>query len=398
MRVCMVAYSFYDTDSRVRRYAEALVRRGDQVDALAVGGPGQPRQETIEGVRLFRLQSRVRDEGGPFSYLLKLLLFFFRSAWFLTVSQFRGRYDLIHVHNLPDFEVFATLVPRLFGTRVILDMHEITPEFYASKFKVGERSWIFRTLALVERVSIAYVNFVIVINHLVERAVIARGSVRPEKCMTILNYPDPRLFHPRAASGKAGKGFTLCYPGSLNRHQGIDIAVEAVGLAAHREPGLHLLIVGDGAERENLRRQIQEKHLEDAITMTGPVPLERVPDLMAGSDVGIVPKRGEGFGGIAFSTKIMEFLSMGVPVVVSRTPIDEFYFNDQLVEFFESGNAQDLAAKILHLMETPERLAALRRAGSEFIASNNWDIKKREYFALVDRLVHGEKKAPAELP
>ena len=74
MRICMVAYSFYENDNRVRRYAESLVRRGDQVDALAVGLPGQPRTEVIEGVRVIRLQSRVRNEGGPLSYLFRMLL------------------------------------------------------------------------------------------------------------------------------------------------------------------------------------------------------------------------------------------------------------------------------------------------------------------------------------
>jgi len=39
-------------------------------------------------------------------------MFFFRSAWFLALRQFREPYDLIHVHSVPDFEVFATLVPR----------------------------------------------------------------------------------------------------------------------------------------------------------------------------------------------------------------------------------------------------------------------------------------------
>ena len=394
MRVCMVAYSFYDADNRVRRYAEALVRRGDQVDALAVGLPGQPRQETIAGVRVFRLQTRVRDEGGPLSYLFRMLLFFLRSAWFLAVRQFREPYALIHVHNLPDFEVFATLVPRLMGARVILDMHEITPEIYVSKFGIGERSWLFRLLALVERISIAYVDYVIVVNHMVERAVLGRRSVRPEKCTVVLNYPDTRIFAARPPAEKTSGTFTICYPGTLARHQGVDVAVEAVALAREKAPGLRFLIIGDGTERENLRRLVSERKLEGVVTMTGTVSLEKVSAVMATIDAGVVPKRVEGFGSIAFSTKIMEFMAMGVPVIASRTPIDEFYFNDRLVEFFESGNAEDLAGKIVHLMEAPERVAAMRQAASEFIAVNNWEVKQKEYFALVDRLV-GVRSATA---
>lgn len=36
MKVCMVAYSFYENDNRVMRYAEALAARGDEVEVLAL--------------------------------------------------------------------------------------------------------------------------------------------------------------------------------------------------------------------------------------------------------------------------------------------------------------------------------------------------------------------------
>lgn len=393
MRVCMLAYSFYDADNRVRRYAEALARRGDEVDAIGVGHAGQPAFDVINGVRVFRLQSRTRDEKGPFSYLLKMLLFFFRSMWFLTKRTFREPYDLIHVHNLPDFEVFATLPQRLRGTRVLLDMHEITPEFYASKFRIGERSLLYRVLALVEKISIAFVDHVIVVNHMVEEAVLNRRSMRPEKCTVILNYPDPRIFRRAAPRVRPGGEFTMCYPGTLSRHQGVDIAVEAVGLLRDQAPGLRFLIIGDGPERENLKRLITERGLEDRISMTGLIPLEQVAEIMTRIDLGVVPKRKEGFGDIAFSTKIMEFMAMGVPVLASRTRIDEFYFNSGLVEFFESGNAADMREKILSLIEHPGRVAELRHNSAEFIAANNWTAKQEEYFALMDRVLAKRKHA-----
>lgn len=391
----MLAYSFYDADNRVRRYAEALVRRGDQVDAIAVGHAGQPASDMINGVRVFRVQSRTRDEKGPFSYLVKMMLFFFRSFWFLTKRAFRDPYDMIHVHNLPDFEVFATVVPRMRGTRVILDMHEVTPEFYASKFRIGERSLLYRLLALVEKVSIAYVDRVVVVNHMVEEAVVGRRSMRPEKCTVILNYPDTRIFKRIAPPVRVGDAFTMCYPGTLSRHQGVDIAVEAVGLLREKAPGLRFLIIGDGPERENLKRLIAERGLEDRVSMTGLIPLEKVAEIMTRIDLGVVPKRKEGFGDIAFSTKIMEFMAMGVPVLASRTRIDEFYFNGGLVEFFESGDAGDMAARISGLIERPERVAELRRNSVEFIDANNWTVKQDEYFALVDGLAGKTRRANA---
>ena len=107
---------------------------------------------------------------------------------------------------------------------------------------------------------------------------------------------------------------------------------------------------------------------------------------MATVDLGVVPKLNNSFGGEAFSTKIMEFMAMNVPVIASRTRIDEYYFTDEMVQFFESGSAEDLATKILCLMRSPERRAALCDCSAEFIASNSWGVKKQEYFSIVDRL------------
>jgi len=56
---------------------------------------------------------------------------------FIARRQFSTRYQLIHVHSVPDFLVFAAIVPKLLGTPVVLDIHDVLPEFYASKFHVA---------------------------------------------------------------------------------------------------------------------------------------------------------------------------------------------------------------------------------------------------------------------
>jgi glycosyltransferase involved in cell wall biosynthesis len=382
----MLAYTFYDADNRVRRYAEALVKRGDQVDAIALARPGQPSVEVIQGVRVFRIQKRVIDEKGPVSYLFKLLLFFVRSAWLVTKRHWREPYAIIHVHSVPDFEVFATLIPRLMGARVILDIHDIVPEFYASKFKVEEGTLVFRLLVLLERLSIAYSNHVIISNHLWYEKITKR-SVRPEKCTAIINYPDLSIFRSRQRVVPPNGEFVMCYPGTLNWHQGLDLAVEATALLHDRTPNLRFRIIGDGPDREKLRTMIEQRHLQDCVSLEGFIPIEQVADTMANVDLGVVPKRKDSFGNEAFSTKIMEFMAMNVPVIASRTRIDEYYFNEDMVQFFESENVEDLAAKILDLMRNPERRRALCASSEHFIALNNWDVKKHEYLDLVDRLI-----------
>jgi hypothetical protein len=124
LRVCHVVYSFYDTDYRVRRYATALARRGDHVDVIALRREGQSRDEVIDGCHVSRLQTRSKDERGPLGYLAKVVLFLMRAAAVVASRHAKQRYDIVHVHNLPDFLVFAALIPRLTGARVILDIHD----------------------------------------------------------------------------------------------------------------------------------------------------------------------------------------------------------------------------------------------------------------------------------
>ena len=54
----------------------------------------------------------MHNEKSPFTYLAKLLLFLLRSSVALTKNSLRKRYDVIHVHSVPDFEVFAALIPK----------------------------------------------------------------------------------------------------------------------------------------------------------------------------------------------------------------------------------------------------------------------------------------------
>lgn len=85
----MVAYTGYESDDRVRRYAETLVKRGYRVDAVALRQEGQSPRDIINGVRVFRIQRRVRNEKSKFAYLMKLILFFLRSALFLTKEHIK---------------------------------------------------------------------------------------------------------------------------------------------------------------------------------------------------------------------------------------------------------------------------------------------------------------------
>jgi glycosyltransferase involved in cell wall biosynthesis len=386
MKVCHVVYAFYETDTRVRMYAEALSERGDHVDVISLRKEGQARYEIVEGVHVNRIQPRVINERNKATYLLRLIKFFVKSSAFLakTTLNGNGRYDLIHIHSVPDFEVFAALIPKLAGSKIILDIHDIMPEFYASKFDVSADSLIFKSLVLTERASTAFANYVIIANHLWERTLTER-SVKKEKCSAFLNYPMPAFFHPYPKNRKDGK-VVLVYPGSLNWHQGVDIAIRAFDRIKTKAPEAEFHIYGNGPAVDYLRQSITERNLNDRVFIRDFLPLDKIVPLMASADIGVVPKRADSFGDQAFSTKVFEFMALGVPVIVSRTQIDSFYFDDSVVKFFSSKDEESLAGAMLELIKNRHLRTTLSRNAAAFIQCHSWSCKKKDYLRLVDEI------------
>jgi glycosyltransferase involved in cell wall biosynthesis len=384
MRVCMLAYTFYEGDNRVRRYAEALVKRGDCVEVVACGRPGQASQVTIEGVRVFRIQTRRIDERSKFDYLFKIMWFLGSSFLFVTLRHLLKPFHLIHVHSVPDFEVFAAALAKLSGARVILDIHDIVPEFYAGKFSKGKVTSLARALMVVEKMCCSFADHVIISNHIWGEKIVAR-SVKTEKCSVILNYPDPVIFH--SPVGRVTNDvFSMIYPGTLSVHQGLDIAIRALAMAKERLPPFHFDIYGRGSEKQQLQELAFSLGLREDVAFHDPLPLDEIAAKMALADLGVIPKRADDFGNEAFSTKIFEFMALNVPVLISSTKIDRYYFNDSIVMFFESGNARELAEKILFLARNKIYRDSMATRASSFIRQYSWDVKQGEYFSLVDSL------------
>ena len=251
----MVGYTFYEYDNRVRRYAETLVRQGHEVDVVALRDPGQKSHEKLGGVAIYRIQTRRQSRGGKLVYLCRLFLFLLASMGTITRLHVRRPYSLVHIHSVPDFEIFAALLPRLTGAKLILDIHDIVPEFYASKFGVAKDSLGFKALSLMERISIAFAHHVIVSNDIWWARLVSR-SVRASKCSSILNYPDPRIFAPRERRRK-DNSFIFIYPGTLGWHQGLDIAVRAFARIAQEIPFAVFHIYGEGPMSTALQSLIE---------------------------------------------------------------------------------------------------------------------------------------------
>ncbi|MBN1846342.1 MAG: glycosyltransferase family 4 protein, partial [Sedimentisphaerales bacterium] len=304
----------------------------------------------------------------------------------LLAMHLRRPYDVIHVHTVPDFEVFAAFLPKCLGAKVILDLHELSPELYLSKFRSDQDSAIYRRMIQVEKASVSFADYVIIVNDFCQKTLLARSPCQ-RKCTVFLNYPDPTIFHPRPRQPDRGNHeCRLLYPGTLNWHQGLDVAIRAFARIRDAAGQAHFYIYGQGPERSRLEALIRQLSLENRVHILPMQPIEAIAGIMAQSDIGVVPKRKDSFGNEAISTKIFEFMSLGVPVVAADTRIDTHYFSDATIQFFRSGDEQDLADKLLDLIRNRRKRNRLAREAQRFVQRYSWRWHRDRYLALIDRL------------
>ncbi len=384
----MIAYSDYISDARIRREAEALAERGDQVECICLPHEEEGEIGELRGVRLHAVNLRRYRGASTWRYLLSYLVFFVKAFLLVAWWHLRRPFDLIQVHTMPDFMVFAALVPRLLGAGVLLDVHDLMPELYMSKFNMSADRWPIRAVTWMERASIAFAHRAIAVHKPHLKALVAHGSPAG-KFEVLLNTPDPAVFAPRAKRQRSGP-FRLVYHGTISRRHGLELAIRAAALARTEIGELKLAIIGDGDDLDRLLRLTGELGLEGLVEFTRKsVPVSELPGVLEGADLGVVPLKKDSFTQYMLPVKLMEYVMLGIPVIATRTSTIEEYFDDSMIEFIRGDCEEELAGCIVRLHRDSGRRTAMASNAAEFTRNFNWDKQKQVYYRLVDSLSTG---------
>lgn len=387
---CMVVYAPYPYyETRVQREAEALIARGYEVDLICPVYRDDPAVDHHGGVTIYRINLRWHRKKGLMSQFGQYAKFIFLSAVKLTSLHFKRRYSVIQCHNLPDVLVFSALIPRLMGARVILDLHDLMPEFYQGKFKQSSNSFWLRLIYLQERWSCRFASHVITVTKHWRETLIRRG-VPPDKCSVVMNLADTRIFKPLTREELASRNdshFNLFYHGDMPERYGLDLLIRAVARLHEQYPQLHLILVGGGQFLDRLKQIAAELNLdENTVEFMGGIPAEQLRPQFARADLGVVPYRNDIFTDSLLPTKLMEYALLGLPTIAARTTAISGYFDDSMVKFFQPDNLDDLANSIASMIDDPALREEYTRGIGRFNELHNWAQESADYAAIVDRL------------
>lgn len=369
----MVVYAYYPWDeSRVQREAKALVEMGHKVDVLCLRKKGEPSKGSEGGVNFYRLPVQRYYSKNLIAQLTGYFVFFVFS--FLWLAKNGNRYKNIHFHTPPDAIVFAGLIPKLFGKRIILDIHDLQPELYMAKFG---KSPIIKKLIVIEKLSCLFTDNVITVTKIWCNRLWERG-VSKNKCNVIMNLPDEKVFYPRQKV-KKGTGLNLVYHGTLVKRYGVDIGIKAVSIVKNSIPDIKFNVIGAGEELDNLIKLASELGVTDNVYFSKKfVPVNELPDILSNMDVGIIGNRNDCFTSEVFNAKLQEYMALGIPIIASQTIGIKQYLDEQSVLFFTPESEKELAEKIIYLYNNPVKRQEFASNARKFFISHNWKTESQK--------------------
>ena len=205
-RVCMVAYTVYDWDARIRREAETLAATGEyEVRVLALKTDEVARDYVLNGICVQQLNVRKYRGKNPLKYIGSYLIFTLRALMAVRQLARRKAVDVVHIHNMPNFLVAAALVPRLQGKTVVLDIHDTMPETFSATFSPKYRKLFLPILNLEERLCCAAADRIVTVNQVQQDAIVARQPWSRRKMIVSMNVPDRRLFTARDSAASMAR-------------------------------------------------------------------------------------------------------------------------------------------------------------------------------------------------
>ena len=385
-RVLIIAYTDYIFDARVKRHAEALTQHGYSVDVICLADQRAPqRPVNVIGISVPRYRGHSQVE-----YIRQYLRFFAKSIYTAAKLNRKHHYDVVIVCSMPDAAVVTGLIPKLSGSKLVLDIHDTMPELYREKFPGSSGAIGAAALRIEERVSARIADVVFAVHDL-HAARLQASGIAPNKIVVILNTPDPRLFQPLTRSEQGNvDDFTVVTHGTINRRLGLDTAVEAVRLVRDQIPDMKFRVIGPGEHRESVRHHVQRLDLNDIVQFEDGVPLEALADALRGAAVGLVPNEATAATELMLPVKLLEYVSLGIPVIASRLRTIRHYFTEDCLRYFEPANAESLAESLMDLYRHPEKRRRFGRRASEAAEGLSWHTQRHILCKTIELLVAGE--------
>ena len=366
MKVCHFTSAHNSTDNRIlEKECKSLAKNGYDVYLVAAGAS---REE--DGVKI------VGMKGKPESRVKRLLSFsreVYKTAAGLDC-------DLYHFHD-PELLPYGLKLSRK-GKKVIFDSHEKYSD------QIAVKSYLHGLAPVIAKAYLLYENYVLKrIDGVIFPCTINGVNPFEGKCRNVEIISNvPRLdelydkFDP--AVKKTAK--SICYLGSLSKNRGLTLLKNAAEKAGAR------LILGGFFSPEEYKEEILAS---ENVEYLGVLDRAGILDTIQRCQIGMSLLRnvGQYYKIDTLSTKIYEYMSLGVPVIMQDSPYSiEVNKEHDFGVCVDPENEEEVSRAIKKLIDDPEECKRLgengRKAVKQFF---NWSMEEKKLLELYSRILNG---------
>ena len=361
MRVCLLydclfPYTVGGAERWYRNVGERLVAAGHDVDYLTLRQWDGPRKLELDGMRVVAVGPRMKLYSGPGRRrILPPLVYGAGVLWRLLRTG--RRYDVVHTASFPYFSLLAAALLRpLHRYRLVVDWHELWSLDYWRQYlgALGGRiGWA------VQRMCARVPHRAFCFSRLHARRLREEGY-RGEPVVLEGEYAGPLEPEPPRPAEPV-----IVFAGRQIPEKRTPLVVLAAERARRDLPELRGEIYGDGPDRPEVLRLIDERGLGEVVQAPGFVDTERLEEALARALCLVLPSSREGYGMV-----VIEAAVKGTPSVLVAGP------DNAAVELIEEGrngfvapsaSPDDVAAAILRVHEGGQRL---RESTSDWFREN----------------------------
>ncbi|MEO6007389.1 MAG: glycosyltransferase family 4 protein [Vicinamibacteraceae bacterium] len=330
-------------------------------------GTRAPRREQWHGVEIRRCRGTTFDKNhlaGRLTNMLTLGL----SAFAAALGQLRRGDVVLVVTNPPVLPLLVALACWCRGAIYVPVIHDQYPDILVAVAGLSERSLVVRVLRAVNRRLFAGAHRIVVVGRDMRERLARHYPGVEAKVDVVPNWAEADTVTPSARDGNAlaarlglEGAFVLLYAGNLGRAQELATLIEGAARLSD-DPRVHLLVVGDGAGRTWLEREVQARGLRN-VTLLGPRPRPEQQEFLAACDVGLVPLVA-GMWGVSVPSRLYNFLAAGRPVIGVVEPgseVDRVVREHGVGWSVRPGDVAAFVAAVRDAASDPSRLAVMGR-------------------------------------
>lgn len=375
-------------DTRVWQEATTLVENGYVVSVICPKGKGYDKEyEYINGVHIYR-HGLPTEGNGALGYAREYYVAL-REEYRLAKKVYKERgFHVIHGCNPPDDIYMVAKKFRKYGVDYVFDHHDICPELFEAKF--GKKSGLlYKSQLWLEANTYENCKFAFVTNESYKKIAIERGGMKPEDVFVLRSGPKLERLKIQAPNEKikGGRKFMVGYLGVIGQQEGIEYMLQAADYIRHtvKRDNIFWGIVGGGPHLDAMREMCKKMGLDDIVEFTGRVPDDKMLEYLNTADVCVNSDKYNSMNDKSTMNKVLEYMALGKPIVQFELTEGRYSAREASL-YAEPNNAQDMAVKILELLDNPEMRRKMSEYGrSRIINELSWEHTSKVLLNGYDR-------------